>query len=162
MIRLSLDWRKTSFNRTTGTTPLAITWCRTIPGPTEGSWSTSPTRISEPPGGWAASKWLMSGTSSMEHSSTTRRSHCRGFRRFLANRPVAGMTSSVRWMVLASIPVAWESRLAARPVGAHNRHCTFLALRIIRIEFIRVVLPTPGPPVITRTRWLKAWTRASL
>jgi GGDEF domain-containing protein len=45
------------------------------------------------------------------------------------------------------------SRFAARPVGAHSKHFTPLARRIIRIEFTSVVLPTPGPPVMTTTRF---------
>jgi site-specific DNA recombinase len=42
-------------------------------------------------------------------------------------------------------------RLAARPVGAHKRRQTFFAARMRRMEFTRVVLPAPGPPVITIT-----------
>src|SRR6476659_9034409 len=62
-----------------------------------------------------------------------------------------------------------ESRLAARPVGAHSATRTCLAITIFRIEFTRVVLPTPGPPVITSallasasrtaSRWLSASCR---
>src|SRR5438552_8894879 len=44
------------------------------------------------------------------------------------------------------------SRFAARPVGAHSMHFTPLARSNIRIEFTSVVLPTPGPPVLSRTR----------
>jgi len=43
-------------------------------------------------------------------------------------------------------------RLAAvDPVGAHSRISVPFAARMRRIAFTRVVLPTPGPPVITRT-----------
>ena len=42
-IRLPAAWRNTSVNRTTGTAPEAMMSARTWPGPTEGSWSTSPT-----------------------------------------------------------------------------------------------------------------------
>ena len=39
----------------------------------------------------------------------------------VAFEPAAlGSTSSSRWMVLASMPVASFMRLAARPVGAHS------------------------------------------
>src|SRR5262245_56105697 len=72
-------------------------------------------------------------------------------------------------MVLASRPVLSDSRLAARPVGAHSATWTCLAIRIFRTELINVVLPTPGPPVITSTlleralvtalRWLSASVR---
>ena len=43
MIRLAAACRKTSVNRTTGTAPEAMTSASTCPGPTEGSWSMSPT-----------------------------------------------------------------------------------------------------------------------
>ena len=65
-------------------------------------------------------------------------------------------------MVFASMPVASDSRFAALPVGAHSRHFTPLARRIVRIEFTRVVLPTPGPPVMITTRQVSAVWRASL
>ena len=52
-------------------------------------------------------------------------------------------------MVLASTPVASVMRFAARPVGAQSSSRTPLAARILRIELTIVVLPTPGPPVIT-------------
>src|SRR5271166_5981434 len=74
-------------------------------------------------------------------------------------------------MVLAANPVLSVSRLAARPVGAHNATDTDLAVTIFRIELINVVLPTPGPPVMTSTlltsespsarRWLGARVTAS-
>ena len=54
-------------------------------------------------------------------------------------------------MVLASKPVASVMRLAARPVGAHSNRLTPLAARMRKIELTMVVLPTPGPPVMTRT-----------
>src|SRR6266568_4143158 len=102
----------------------------------------SPTRL-----GTARTSECMSGTSTMEVSSTTRSPQARVFYSFLLNRPVAGSISSRRWIVFASKPVVSVSRFAARPVGAHSRHFTPLALRIIRIEFTSVVFPTPGPPV---------------
>ena len=57
-------------------------------------------------------------------------------------------------------------RLAARPVGAHSRISTSLADRMCRIELTIVVLPTPGPPVMTETfaasaaRTASAWPGA--
>ena len=54
-------------------------------------------------------------------------------------------------MVLASRPVVSVRRLAARPVGAQSSTSIFLAWRIWRILVTIVVLPTPGPPVITVT-----------
>ena len=54
-------------------------------------------------------------------------------------------------MVFASQAVLSDSRFAARPVGAARATFTPLTTRIFRIELTRVVLPTPGPPVMTRT-----------
>ena len=54
-------------------------------------------------------------------------------------------------MVLASKPVASVMRLAARPVGAQSSRLTLFAARMRRIELTIVVLPTPGPPVMTST-----------
>src|SRR3954447_5608996 len=54
-------------------------------------------------------------------------------------------------MVLASKPVASVMRLAALPVGAHSNRLTPLAARMRRIALTIVVLPTPGPPVMTST-----------
>ena len=60
-------------------------------------------------------------------------------------------------IVLALTPVASVRRLAARPVGAHRRHWTFLARRMSRMALTSVVLPTPCPPVRTSTRLASAW-----
>ena len=79
----------------------------------------------------------------------------------LLNRPVPGSISSKRWIVFASKPVVAVSRFAARPVGAHSRHFMPLARRISRIEFTSVVLPTPGPPVMTTTRLARTVFSAS-
>ena len=46
MMRLSAAWRNTSMSRTTGTAADPMTSASTWPGPTDGSWSTSPTRVS--------------------------------------------------------------------------------------------------------------------
>ena len=153
MILLSAACLNTSVRRTTGTTPLSIKSPSTVPGPTDGSWSTSPTRINP---AWllrARTSECISSTSTIEVSSTTNRSHASGFDSSLVNRPVAGLISSRRWMVFASMPVVSVSRFAARPVGAHSRHFTPLTRKIIRIEFTSVVFPTPGPPVITTIRF---------
>ena len=71
-------------------------------------------------------------------------------------------------MVLASMPVASVMRLAARPVGAQRRSFAPLTDRMRRIEFTMVVLPTPGPPVMTSTlersarRMASTWLAASV
>jgi hypothetical protein len=54
-------------------------------------------------------------------------------------------------MVFASMPVLSDKRFAARPVGAQSAIVTVSALRIFSSELTRVVLPTPGPPVMTIT-----------
>ena len=59
-------------------------------------------------------------------------------------------------MVLASKPVASVMRLAARPVGAHSRRLVPLAARMRRMALTMVVLPTPGPPVMTSTLEISA------
>ena len=62
-IRLCAAWRNTSVNRTTGTAPEAMMSASTWPGPTEGSWSTSPTISSAASSGTAASSARISMTS---------------------------------------------------------------------------------------------------
>jgi exodeoxyribonuclease V alpha subunit len=62
--------------------------------------------------------------------------------------PLLGSVSSRRWMVFASRPVLSDKRFAARPVGAQSAIETALAIRIFSTELTRVVLPTPGPPVM--------------
>jgi len=54
-------------------------------------------------------------------------------------------------MVFASMPVLSDKRFAARPVGAQSAIETALAINIFSKELTRVVLPTPGPPVMTIT-----------
>ena len=93
----------------------------------------------------------ISMTSTMEVSSTTSRSQSSGLSSPRLKPPPLGSTSSIRWMVLASKPVASVMRLAARPVGAHSRISVPFAARTRRMALTMVVLPTPGPPVITST-----------
>ena len=93
----------------------------------------------------------ISMTSTMEASSITNRSQSSGLSSPRLKPPPLGSTSSSRWIVLASKPVASVMRLAARPVGAHSRISVPFAARIRRMALTMVVLPTPGPPVITVT-----------
>ena len=65
-------------------------------------------------------------------------------------------------MVLASNPVASVIRLAARPVGAQSSRFTPLAARMRRMALTMVVLPTPGPPVMTRTFDIRASRMAAI
>ena len=151
MTWLSAAWRNTSVSRTTGTALEPMMSASTWPGPTEGSWSASPTSSSAASSGRALSRARINGTSTMEHSSTTSRRQSSGCASPRLKPPVLGSVSSSRWMVLASRPVLSDRRLAARPVGAHSASSTRLAPITLRTELTRVVLPTPGPPVITST-----------
>ena len=148
-IRLSAACRNTSVSRATGTAPEAITSASTCPGPTEGNWSTSPTSSSAACSGTALVRAFISGTSTIEVSSMTRRSQGRGFSALREKPPCLGSISSSRWIVLASSPVCSLMRLAARPVGAASSTRTPFARRIRRIVSRVEVLPTPGPPVTT-------------
>ena len=165
-IRLCAAWRNTSVNRTTGTAPEAMISASTWPGPTEGSWSTSPTIRRAASSGTAASSARISITSTIDVSSITSRLQWSGLCASRLNPPFLGSISSRRWIVFASNPVASLIRLAARPVGAHSRISTPLADRMRRIELTIVVLPTPGPPVMTETfeesaaRTASAWPGA--
>jgi hypothetical protein len=78
MILLAAAWRNTSVKRTTGTRPLSIRSRKAFPGPTEGSWSTSPTRISAELIGIARSSAYIRRTSTIQVSSTISRSHSSG------------------------------------------------------------------------------------
>ena len=92
---------------------------------------------------------LISMTSTIEASSTTSRPQSSGLSALRLKPPLRGSTSISRWMVRASNPVASLNRRAARPVGAHSTRSTPLAARMRRMASTIVVLPTPGPPVMT-------------
>ena len=63
-------------------------------------------------------------------------------------------------MVRASHPVASFSRLAARPVGAARSTRADARSKIFSTALTMVVLPVPGPPVMTITLWSRAACRA--
>ena len=111
----------------------------------------SPTIKTAALSGTAFMSACISMTSTMEVSSTTSRSQSSGLSSPRLKPPPLGSTSSSRWMVLASKPVASVMRLAARPVGAHSRSLTPFAASMRRMALTIVVLPTPGPPVMTST-----------
>ena len=94
-------------------------------------------------------------------SSMTNTSPSSGLSWLCLKSAVLGSNSSSRWMVVASMPVVSLSRLAARPVGAQSTTFRPLALKICTIELTSVVLPTPGPPVMTITLDLTASAIAS-
>ena len=95
-----------------------------MPGPTDGSWSTSPTRTSPEQLGTALKSECTSGTSTMEVSSTTRRPQASGLDSFRVKRPVPGSISSRRWIVFR---VQIGGQAGARPPGSylsrHNSKC---------------------------------------
>src|SRR5712691_547664 len=68
MILLLAACQNTAVSRTTGTAALSMRSCKTMPGPTEGSWSTSPTRTNPAASGTAFNKECISSTSIMEDS----------------------------------------------------------------------------------------------
>ncbi len=121
------------------------------PGPTGGSWSTSPTSSRPASAGSDSTRASISGMSTIEVSSTTRRSQSMRFSRPREKAPNSGSISSRRWIVFASMPVCSVMRLAARPVGAASVTETSWRVSSLRMVSSSVVLPTPGPPVITET-----------
>ena len=97
----------------------------------------------------------------MEASSTTSTSASTGRLMLRPKLASTGRHSSRRCSVAAGRPVVSDSRLAARPVGAASATCRPACDRICTIPRTMVVLPTPGPPVITTT-WLRStWRIAS-
>jgi putative membrane protein len=74
----------------------------TCPGPTEGSWSMSPTTNRAALSGTAFMSACISMTSTIDVSSTTNRSQSSGLSSPRLKPPPLGSTSSSRWMVLAT------------------------------------------------------------
>ncbi len=95
----------------------------------------------------------MSSISTMEHSSRITASHSKGSdssRLKITSFPSPEKPASRRrCMVEASRPVSSLMRLAARPVGAVSNAVSPILSYSDRIARIEVVLPVPGPPVIT-------------
>ena len=127
MTRLPAAWRNTSVNLTTGTKLQAMMSASTWPGPTDGSWSTSPTMSSAAPSGTARSSERINGTSTMLASSTTRRSQSSGCSSVRRNSPVRGSVSNSRWMVFASSPGSFIGQPLGCPArGRAKRHANLL------------------------------------
>ena len=116
MMADSLAWRNTVARRNTGSTFESIRSRSTLPAPTGGSWSASPMNSTAVSGATALSSEAVSEMSSMELSSTMRKSVLSGLSSERL-KPVPWNSSS-RWMVLASRPITSAMRWAARPVGA--------------------------------------------
>ena len=127
----SAAWRKIFTRRTAGKTSVSSISRKTAPGPTEGSWSTSPTRISLVPTGIADRSAYIREMSTIDISSMIMTSASSGFASFLSKRTFSRssseeeLTSSSLWIVEASYPVVSVIRLAARPVGAARRIVRF-------------------------------------
>ena len=134
-----------------GTTPESIRSFRTDPGPTDGNWSTSPTSMRAASGGTASIRLYAKGRSIMLTSSAKTTSASRGWSALRLKARSEGSNSRSLWMVFAPQPVVSVIRLAARPVGAHSRHSRRLAVNTLSMLLTMVVLPTPGPPVMTST-----------
>ena len=134
-----------------GTAPLRIKSENRLPGPTDGSWSGSPTSTRRQSPRRAERRAAIRGTSTMETSSTMTASTSRGsyWSWVKASCPVLGSkpVSSSRWMVEASVEHSSPRRLAARPVGAARAVSSPMASNRASTPRRQVVLPVPGPPV---------------
>ena len=127
----------------------------TLPAPTEGSWSGSPTITSRQLGRSASSSACISSRSTMLISSTMTAWASSGSLAFFLNVtcPVSSLKLMPRhrWMVWASRPVTSPSRLAARPVGASSSTSRPIRSYSVTMPRREVVLPVPGPPVSSST-----------
>ena len=153
---LTSAWRKTFSSLTTGIFLLRIISFNTEPGPTEGSWSTSPTKIRRQPPGTAFSRWCIKVISSMEASSIIIASASSGSLSFLPKlKPLpSGWYSKRRCTVCAGCPLDSARRLAALPVGAASKMRQPAFSSTVIMPLTTVVLPVPGPPVNTKTPYL--------
>ena len=91
MIRLAAACRNTSVSRTTGTAPEPMMSASTCPGPTEGSWSISPTISNAASSGVAFNSACINMTSTIDASSTTSRSQSRELSALRLNPPLFGI-----------------------------------------------------------------------
>ena len=140
---------------------------RISPEPTDGSWSGSPTSIIEVPLSTASRRCLKSIVSTIDISSMTITLQTIGLSFPCTNRRLlycpalsSGRSSSSSvlivlltprslWIVEASVPLASDSFFAALPVGAAKTQLILFLLKYSPRTPIIVVLPVPGPPVIT-------------
>ena len=160
VIRLVSDCLNISWSFVTLTHPLSIKSLSTFPGPTDGSWSTSPTITSLVPIFIAFKRLDINDISIIEASSIIITSHSRGDSSPFANTsnvssPVKPISKSL-CIVFASLWVASVIRFAALPVGAAITTLKLLSSNMSIIQFIMVVFPVPGPPVIISTPCWKA------
>ena len=164
-MRLSAFWRKISVRRTVGTTPLRMISEKTLPGPTDGSWSASPTRSMRQSDFSALSMACMSVMSTIEHSSMISASQASLSSSSLPKTTVSPSSDifapSMRWMVDASMPHSSLMRFAARPVGAARYVSSSSSSYMASTALSMVVFPVPGPPVMTSMRFFAARAIAS-
>ena len=149
----------------------------TAPASTAESWSLSPSRMIRAVSGTASSNCVASARSSIEASSTTKASIASRLPAWWMNP--SGLTPSRRWIVKESAGslsriacgkcaererIASVIRAAALPVGAASamRQSGFCAIRQASRLTTVVVLPVPGPPLMTVSRWRKASAVATL
>ena len=166
MIALSCACRNTCCRRTVFSRPLRIMSFSTLPGPTDGSWSTSPTKMILEPRSTARRSACIRPISTMDVSSIIITSASMGLfsSRSKLWRRLSSFTKLIpsrRWMVCASMPVASVMRFAARPVGAASTTSCSSSCNIRSMALMVVVLPVPGPPVIISTPLLMASSTAS-
>ena len=164
MISLWDACRKILVSCTTWNCPLSIISFNTLPGPTLGSWFTSPTRISLVPATIAFRRDCIRLISTIDISSIITTSVSSGLLSFRSNPTAPSIppfNSSIRCMVLASYPVISLIRFAALPVGAARKMSRPSSSKYLIILLIVVVLPVPGPPVITKSPFLTASETAS-
>ena len=129
-------------------TPDSKISAKTLPGPTDGSWSLSPTKIKRVGDSMDFKRVSIKRMSTMETSSRIKTSHSSSST--LAKSPPKPISRSL-WMVKASLPVCSFILLAALPVGAANFISLSMDSKISIKTFRVVVLPVPGPPVMTKT-----------
>ncbi len=161
IISLSEACLKILVSLTTGKAFAQIISRSTLPGPTLGSWFTSPTKTRRVPTVTARSSACIRLISTIDISSIISTSVSSGLlslRSKCAAAPssIPFESSSRRWMVLASCPVVSFIRFAARPVGAASKISMPSASKKLMIALIVVVFPVPGPPVSKESPLLAA------
>mmetsp|Transcript_48909 Transcript_48909/g.129022 ORF Transcript_48909/g.129022 Transcript_48909/m.129022 type:complete len:249 (-) Transcript_48909:309-1055(-) len=153
--------RKTRSRVTRGTRPHWSKFFNTAPGPTEGSWSGSPTTRTAHPSGRASRSRAARCRSSIDASSMTIASASSGLRPSRFHTPSCGLYSSSLWIVLAGSPTASASTVAARAVGHAITTRLPCARHAATIRPTVNVLPVPGPPVSSSSRPAAARRTAS-
>ena len=122
----------------------------TFPGPTDSSWSLSPTKTILLPVFIFIIRLVNRCISTMLHSSMMIKSSQSISPAFHASSPSAPVSPILLCIVNAGYPVASYILCRALPVGAANKIILsiFNFSWIITIKRSRVVFPLPGPPVI--------------